>query len=40
MLDFADAFEREFVNQGMTRRDINETLDTGLRLLNKFKLEL
>jgi V/A-type H+-transporting ATPase subunit B len=39
MLDFADAFELEFVNQGMTRRDINETLDTGLRLLNKFKLE-
>jgi len=39
MLDFADAFEREFVNQGMTRRDINETLDAGLRLLKKFILE-
>lgn len=39
MLDFADVFEREFVNQGMKRRDINDTLDTGLNLLNRFALE-
>jgi V/A-type H+-transporting ATPase subunit B len=39
MLDFADAFEREFVSQGTARRDINETLDTGIRLLKKFSLE-
>jgi V/A-type H+-transporting ATPase subunit B len=39
MLDFADTFEREFVNQGMARREINETLDTGIRLLHKYNLE-
>ncbi len=38
MLDFADAFEREFVNQGAARRDINETLDIGIRLLKRFSL--
>ena len=27
MLDFADAFERELVHQGMVRRNIHETLD-------------
>lgn len=39
MLDFADIFEREFVHQGMTRRDIFETLDGGMGLLKKFGLE-
>lgn len=39
MLDFTDVFEREFVNQGTTRRDIFETLDNGLNLLKKFGLE-
>lgn len=39
MLDFTDVFEREFVNQGTTRRDIFETLDKGLNLLKKFGLE-
>jgi V/A-type H+-transporting ATPase subunit B len=39
MLDFTDLFEREFVNQGMARRDINETLDTGINLLKRFSLE-
>ncbi len=39
MLDFADTFEREFVHQGMTRRDIFETLDAGMGLLEKFELE-
>lgn len=36
MLDFADVFEREFVNQGTARRDINETLDTGINILKRF----
>ncbi len=40
MLNFADAFEREFVNQGMIRRSINETLDAGINLLKRFSLEL
>ncbi len=40
MLDFADAFEREFVHQGMIRRGINETLDAGINLLKNFHLEL
>ena len=40
MLNFADAFEREFVNQGMIRRSINETLDDGINLLKRFSLEL
>jgi V/A-type H+-transporting ATPase subunit B len=39
MLDFAEAFEREFVNQGTLRRDVFESLDTGLNLLKKFGLE-
>lgn len=38
MLNFADAFEREFVNQGMIRRSINETLDDGINLLKRFSL--
>jgi V/A-type H+-transporting ATPase subunit B len=40
MLNFADAFEREFVHQGMIRRSINETLDAGINLLKRFSLEL
>lgn len=36
MLDFADVFEREFVNQGTARRDISETLDTGINILKRF----
>ncbi|MBF0559324.1 MAG: V-type ATP synthase subunit B [Nitrospirae bacterium] len=39
MLDFADAFEREFVNQGLSRRSISETLDTGLDLMKRFSLD-
>ena len=39
MLDFADSFENEFVNQGVVRRNIQETLDTGLNLLKRFNLE-
>lgn len=39
MLDFADTFEKEYVNQGMDRRNINETLDGGLNLLKQFNLE-
>ena len=39
MLDFTDAFENEFVNQGMTRRTISESLDTGLKLVKLFSLE-
>jgi V/A-type H+-transporting ATPase subunit B len=39
MLDFADAFEKQYVNQGMERRDINETLDGGINLLKQFNLE-
>lgn len=38
MLDFADAFEREFVNHGSVRRDIHETLDIGLDLMKRFSL--
>jgi len=38
MLDFTDAFEREFVHQGMTRKTVSETLDTGLNLLKRFSL--
>jgi len=39
VLDFADAFEKEFVHQGSAGRDINETLDGGIRLLKRFSLE-
>jgi V/A-type H+-transporting ATPase subunit B len=39
MLDFADAFEKDFVGQGMTRRTVQETLDRGLELMKKFSLE-
>lgn len=40
ILDFTDVFEKEFVNQGMVRRCINETLDTGINLLKRFSLEV
>jgi V/A-type H+-transporting ATPase subunit B len=40
MLDFADAFERDFVGQGMTRRTVIETLDAGLTLMKRFSLEV
>ena len=40
MLDFADAFERDFVGQGMARRTVSETLDAGLDLMKKFSLEV
>ncbi len=40
MLTFTDAFERDFLNQGMARRDIIETLDIGVKLLQRFSLEV
>jgi V/A-type H+-transporting ATPase subunit B len=40
MLDFADAFEKDFVGQGMARRTVFETLDAGLDLMKKFSLEV
>jgi V/A-type H+/Na+-transporting ATPase subunit B len=40
MLDFADAFEKDFVGQGVTRRTVQETLDAGLTLMKKFSLEV
>ncbi|HTP65608.1 MAG TPA: V-type ATP synthase subunit B [Geobacteraceae bacterium] len=39
LLDFADAFERGLVNQGSTRRNIDESLDAGIDLLKRFSLE-
>lgn len=39
LLDFADVFERELVHQGDVRRTVQESLDTGLALLERFKLE-
>jgi len=38
MLDFAEQFEKEFVNQGTARRNIIETLDTGIEILKRFSL--
>jgi V/A-type H+-transporting ATPase subunit B len=39
-LDFADAFETEFVQQGYdTNRDIDETLDLGWELLSELPKE-
>lgn len=40
MLDFADSFEGEFVNQSAGRRTIAETLDTGVSLMKRFSLEI
>ncbi len=39
MLDFADTFESEFINQGTLRRSIDETLNKGLDLMKKFSLK-
>jgi V/A-type H+-transporting ATPase subunit B len=40
LLDFADIFEKELVNQGVTRRTVQETLDTGLALMQRFSFEV
>ncbi len=40
MLDFADAFEKELVGQGSTRRTVVESLDAGLELVKRFGLEV
>lgn len=40
MLDFAESFEKEFVNQGAGRRTIAETLDTGIDIMRRFSLEI
>jgi len=40
MLDFADAFEREVIGQGTLRRTVQESLDAGLTLMQRFKLEV
>ncbi len=39
MLDFAAAFEQELVHQGDDRRDIRQSLETGIALLKRFALE-
>jgi vacuolar-type H+-ATPase subunit B/Vma2 len=39
MLDFAEAFERDFVHQGEGRRSIEETLDAGIAVLKRHGLE-
>jgi V/A-type H+-transporting ATPase subunit B len=38
-LAFADAFERELVGQGTTRRSLDETLEAGFRLLETLPAE-
>lgn len=40
LLDFADAFEKELVNQGVDRRTVHETLDIGLNLMKRFSFEV
>lgn len=40
ILDFAAAFENEFINQASVRRDINSTLDAGINILNKFSIAI
>jgi V/A-type H+-transporting ATPase subunit B len=40
MLDFAENFESEFVHQGTVRRNIFETLNTGIDLLKRFGLDV
>ncbi len=40
MLDFADAFEREVIGQGTARRTVQESLDAGLGLMQRFSLEV
>lgn len=39
MLEFADIFEKEFLQQRDIRRDIFETLDTGRNLLKRYSLD-
>jgi V/A-type H+-transporting ATPase subunit B len=39
MLDFADAFEKDFVGQQGRRRTVQETLDAGLAIVERFGLE-
>jgi V/A-type H+-transporting ATPase subunit B len=38
-LEFADAFEREFINQGPHRRTMEETVALGWRLLERLPRE-
>lgn len=38
LLDFAAVFENEFIHQDLTARSIYQTLDTGLEILERFKL--
>ncbi len=38
LLDFASAFEKEFVHQGTKTRSIYNTLDNGIEILEKFNL--
>ncbi len=40
MLDFADSFEKEFVDQAEARRTIAETLDAGIAIMTRFALEI
>ena len=40
MLDFADAFEKDFIGQGAVRRTVHETLDAGIGLMKRFGLEV
>ncbi len=40
LLDFAEAFEKELINQGTKRRTVQETLDTGLNLMKRFSFEV
>ena len=39
ILDFADEFERRFIHQGRAQRAVDETLDIGKELLDKYALE-
>jgi V/A-type H+-transporting ATPase subunit B len=38
LLDFAAMFENEFIHQAKKTRSIHKTLDTGLKILEKFNL--
>ena len=40
MLDFADAVERELIGQGSVRRTVQESLNAGSELMEKFSLEV
>jgi V/A-type H+-transporting ATPase subunit B len=40
ILKMADEFEKRFVHQGKTRRDIFQTLDLGRQLLNQYGVGL